>query len=260
MFCRGGRTTWRAALSAGALLWPAVAFATVYDLNADWSATSNPNGPWELRQGTVALPFVEDWMSITGVAAYNPSSGHIAQPAFSDSGVSGSSNSTPAFFKTVVAPTNDGNGFDWQRGDIIAQVTASSLGGGEGAANAVFTSPAAGVATISGVLWSARTILGRVTNWQLLVNGVSAASGTLDGATDTDEANAETFSLSDVLLTANETVELLLSPTSDGDIVGLDMSVDLTEVPEPSSLSIMITMLAGMTVLFRRRLDRNRQP
>jgi len=37
-----------------------------YDLNADWSDSSNPNGVWTYREGTNALPHVTAWQGLSG--------------------------------------------------------------------------------------------------------------------------------------------------------------------------------------------------
>src|SRR3954468_1027624 len=40
--------------------------ATTYDLKAQWSDASNPNGVWTYREGTNALPHVASWQSTLG--------------------------------------------------------------------------------------------------------------------------------------------------------------------------------------------------
>src|ERR1700732_5005953 len=52
---------WLFPMVAILLLATPAAKATTYDLNADWSNSSNPNGVWSYNEGTNPLPFQANW-------------------------------------------------------------------------------------------------------------------------------------------------------------------------------------------------------
>ncbi len=52
-----------------------LAQATTYDLSADWSTSSNPNGDWSYKQGATPLPlFQNNWLA-TGLNAWTTAAG-----------------------------------------------------------------------------------------------------------------------------------------------------------------------------------------
>lgn len=67
---------------------------------------------------------------------------------------------------------------DWIAGDIVVHSTDASNGVGQGIANAVWTSPCHGVATIEGHVWLGRDI-GRSNNWRLVHNSTVLTGGSL---------------------------------------------------------------------------------
>ncbi len=212
-------TVIRATLLIALLTLPPIAEATVYNLSADWSDAANPTGPWSYRVGTTLLPHNANWTIF-------PS----PQPAYQPSNVSG--NYLPAWYKATSVPA----GFDNQVGDVIVH-TNDNFNGNEalGAANVLFTVPAAGRYQISGGLWNANTSLvpgdfaPRPQDWRLFVNNTLMASGTLSGLPgDATRANPQTFNLANVLLNAGDTVRLDVSRNINaqaGFFVGTDLTI-----------------------------------
>ena len=132
------------------------ALAATFNLNADFSSTTNPNGPWTYREGTNALPLVSDWTPLTATAV---------QPAWAPSATSGSF--LPAWFKST---TDNPAGLDILGGDVVVHTTDSFNGAAYGVANVIWTSPSAGLIDLSGNAWMARDI-GRSNSWSLALNG-----------------------------------------------------------------------------------------
>lgn len=209
-----------------ALCWAAEASAaTSYDLRGDWSRKANPNGPWALLQGASALPADADWTPLSNTdTAYNPTGGHIKQPAFAPGNAPG--NFLPAFFKAAVTP--ESTGFGWLKGDVVLHTTDGFNGAGEGPASAVFTAPAAGTAKLSGYVYNARNI-NRPQAWRLSVNGVVKDSGALPGDGSITRSTRTTFKLGKVALSLGDTVTLEIyengGSSGAGDFVGLDLKV-----------------------------------
>ncbi len=128
--------------------------ATTYDLNANWSDSSNPNGVWTYREGTNSLPHVSAWQGLSGDFV-------TAQPAWARN-ATGSSNLPPWFKSSAVV----GLTHDWQTGDVVMHSTDGFNGIGSGEGNVIWTSPITGTATVSGNTWMGRDI-GRGNHWAL---------------------------------------------------------------------------------------------
>ncbi len=222
------------AVVAGAalLLFAPAANATTYDLNSDWSNTSNPNGPWALLQGNAPLPFVPGWTGIN--SAWAPSNNN--------------GNFLPGWFQAnETGASACGSNCDWNVGDVIMHTVDASNGNPSlGVANVQFTSPTAGVADISGVLWNARNI-GRSQGWDLYVGGLLVDSGSLPGNGTITESDPTTFNLAGILLSANETVDLAIFNTGGtGDFVGNDLTINFTATPLPSTWLMLLGGLFGL--------------
>jgi hypothetical protein len=137
---------------------------TVYDLRADWSEVSNPNGAWSIREGANALPHVNSWQSALGGWS-------VAQPAWARS--ENGNNRLPVWMKSNGSETF---ARDWIAGDVVVHSTDGSNGVGNGVANAAWISPCNGTASISGHVWMGRDI-GRSNNWRLLHNALVLTGG-----------------------------------------------------------------------------------
>lgn len=238
-------------LAAGALMAaaaviaaaPGVAYATSYDLNADWSDVSNPNGVWTLREGLNALPSVANWQGFNN-------------PAWAPSNDGG--DFLPGFLKANGVGSDDCATCNWLAGDVVVHTTDFANGRGEGVANVLFVTPFSGTADIAGLTWAGRSI-GRTQGWDLLINGVSQGGGSLPGDGTNGRGSPDLFSFSNIVLNTGDQVELRLFQQSGdalGDFVGLNVHVDLTAsgaVPEPASWGLMFVGFAGVGTVLRRR-------
>ncbi|OJY38154.1 MAG: hypothetical protein BGP06_17150 [Rhizobiales bacterium 65-9] len=236
-----------------ALTLSGAAHAAIYDLAADWSDASNPNGVWTYREGSNALGHVSDWY---GSTLY--SSG-TAQPAWATGVATGAF--LPAVFKATSGGADNrisccGANQNFLKGDIVAHTTDGFNGAAFGTFNILFTAPSDGTADISGLLWNARIIGDRPQGYSLYVDGVLAASGAIAGL---DRDHALTFGAPSAMLAAGDTVMLQLYRTgSTGDFVGIGMTVDFTPtiggaVPEPSTWAMMLVGFAGLGFASQRR-------
>jgi hypothetical protein len=222
----------------------------IVDLTNDWSNASNPNatnpnGTWQYRSGTTDPPLFADWQSLCG--------GSPAQPAWAPSNTD--HNYLPALFQAACTPSSAfSSGIDaanWAKGDIIDHTVDPFNGVGNGVANYLFTSNVGGSFNISGTVWDARHI-SRPQGWSLLVNGISMASGSMDG--NVSKSSPNTFSVN-FLFNPGTMVELdeFRNGTA-GDFVGSTLTIAGTPsvVPEPGSIMLMGTGLAALWVRARR--------
>ena len=138
--------------------------ATVYDLAADWSDTTNPHGPWSYNEGANPL-----------LLAFPPSSSfsNADQVVWSRSINSPDHNSLPGCFKSGGSEIIV---HDWLPGDVVMHSTDQQNGAGNGPGNFTWTSPFAGVINLSGGVWRGRDI-GRGNTWTLYKNGTALTSG-----------------------------------------------------------------------------------
>lgn len=136
---------------------------TIYDLNADWSDTSNPNGVWAYREGLNPLPHV-NW-------GIDP----LFYPAWAYNGnAAGGFGHVPVWMKlqTSLSPGR----LDWLIGDVVIHSTSNDRGESSGPANVTWTSPFSGRITISGSAWIDSTTP-RSQQWTLYLNGTPLSSG-----------------------------------------------------------------------------------
>ncbi len=195
--------------------------ATTYDLTTQWVNGTNPNGPWSLVQGSTPLPYVKVWTSwpttpkLTRQSAFAP--GPITNTHPGDY--------IPAWFKST-ANYSFGTGLGGLvKGKIGLHTTDPANGASNGAASAVFVAPSAGVATISGVVYSL-AYLGRPQAWQVTVNGTVEASGTDPNDGSISYANPAKFNLKKVALNVGDVVEFTIYQTGGlGDFMGADLNV-----------------------------------
>jgi hypothetical protein len=151
------------------ILFPCVASsssaAVVFDLAADWSDSTNPNGPWSYNDVN-GRPLTKN------IPDTDLSNEHFAgpQPAWilQEHGPGG----VPMAFKSrgVTAGTF------W---NLDAPAGRVGMHGQPLFAGITWTSPVSGETTISGGVWKMRKNIGRVIDWHLTVNGVIVTGGTL---------------------------------------------------------------------------------
>jgi MYXO-CTERM domain-containing protein len=217
----------------------------VYDLQTDWSNSSNPNGPWTYRQGTAALPFQPD----LGDACCTPTDG--IGGAWAPGQVSG--NFLP-FWAQAVADTPG-----YLSGDVLVHSVSSPNGNTAlGEANVIWTAPTSGVIDITGGLWYAQWALQRSNDFTLTLGATLLAQGTVSFNDIYDRSSPLTFALSGLTVNAGDVLMLTVQRSAgfaNGTIAGLNLTVTQTPssaVPEPSGALLALTGLALLR-LGRRR-------
>jgi hypothetical protein len=202
-----------------ALLFTASAWAgTVYDLTADWSDNTNPNGVWSVNSGPVALQPVTD-LSDTGIDYFpTPQPGFTALPIFGDI--------VPVWFRTT-GPLDNGNP-DWEIGDIITHTSRFDIPN----SNVTWTSDFDGAIDILGSVWPTRW---GINDWFLYYNDVLLTGGTVAGGDPFDRSNPFYFELGaggpgalrNIPVVVGDVVELEVVRTDDGseDYVGVDLRI-----------------------------------
>ena len=199
--------------------------ATNYNLNSDWSDAANPNGVWTYREGSNALPHISSWQSSLGGWA-------SAQPGWANS--ENGTNRLPFLYKSNGTETFP---HDWLAGDVIVHSTDGFNGIGNGPANVLWTSPIAGLASITGSVWLGRDI-GRSVDWSLLINGVAITGGSLSSGDPFNRASPFLFSagsggaaaINNLAVSPGNTLELLFQtspPSGPGDFVGVNLNLSV---------------------------------
>ena len=240
-------------LLASLLTATVTAQAALYDLNAGWSDSNNPNGVWTYREGTNALPHQ---------ASLTPANFSSAQPAWArtDGSSSGDHTFLPLWFKLSATPLF---ALDMQTGDVGMHSTDSTNGIGAGPGNVIWTSPTNGTASIAGAVWEARDI-GRSNHWSLSINGVVVTGGDISAANssrsvpfDFSAGSGGAAALANIPVFAGEVIALQIAETSVntfGDLVGTRFTVNT--VPEPSTAFFSVIGVLGLA-LRRIRNGRN---
>jgi len=228
------------------LFFSALAQADTFDLAAQWSNTSNPNGTWTYREGNNALPLVPNYDFGGTIPGFTP------QPAWAPSDIGGhflpvwlqsSQTGTPSgFYSGAVLP-----------GDVIVHSTDVFNGSGEGIANVIWTSPEAGTIDISGDIWWVRN-LGRANDFSVHVGGALVADGVISDGSIYTRSNALQFGAGGIPVLAGEVVELDVTQDPNsfaGEINGVNLQItESTATPEPGSLSLLglgLTLVAGFS-------------
>jgi len=219
-----------------------------YNINTDWSDTTNPNGVWSYNYGNspigVHQPFF--WGG-AGWGIYDFGEASM---------VKGSAPSGPSpFGGTVPAP------FDWVPGDVMMHAISIPYGGDYTFLNARWTSPADGLIDITGRAWdgSIQPYGDRDVAWALLVGGTPIAQHSSTVGVHRTDANAQFganliggASLSGIPVLAGDIVEFRVMTVSYyGQFVGIEENIALT-VPEIGSVPLFVAGLA-MFAAFRKR-------
>lgn len=209
----------------------------VYDLNADWSDTQNPNGAWSYREGTSLLN-----RGIVLSYSYEPVPGWV-----------GLDNSAPGIYKS--------------RGDIGVLPALARVG--EGVANILWTAPSTGTIDISGAVWDQGafcTFFGSEepsSLWALSHNGNSLSAGELPCAGGYYSSSPLYFSLGsggsgalqNIQVTAGDqmVLELGFGPFGGLDGIGINFTITLT----PDSGGCPNASFAEDAILWHQPLARN---
>ena len=201
----------------------AVQAQVVSDLRGDWSDAMNPNGRWAYRQTSTLLPS-GTW-----------SSDFAAQPAWVGA------------FPIMWLRAQSTAGFDVQVGDIVTHSSKDTANLG----NVIWTSPNNGTIDINGGVWMIRDI-GRANDWVLRKNGALLSTGSLFSGDPYNRANPFNLdagsggALNAVAVSVGDQIELsFLRISANGDYNGVNFSVTLTTVPEPSSIILSSIALCG---------------
>jgi len=218
------------------------AASMIWDLKADWSNTSNPNGSWSYNEGANPLPFTSSWSLGPGQDGWGESSPPL-----------------PFWFRANSAPPSQ----DYLVGDIMVHTTDGQNGAGNGPANVTWTSPITGMIDISGSAWMDDNEPTRGNQWSIYLNNDLLAQGFLSGSDPYTRASPFDFStgslstpnaLDDIPVTMGDVVKLEYVRTSpDGYFVGTELTITGT-IPEPGSIALLA--LAGLALLVRQRCRR----
>jgi hypothetical protein len=238
---------------ATAVVWLLVGLAgsaradLTFDLANDWSDTSNPNGVWSYNQAP-GVPITVHQSNYFG--------GTVAQPAWANATLPEGTGHIPVWPKSVFDYTTvPSANLDLPLGRVAMHPndTLSSLPGhGTDVAGVTWTSPATGVATISGDLWELSPSLGRDTDWSISLNGATLTGGTIlhtdpfNSSSPDSFANgsggpgALTFAVSQGDVVSLDIVRNPLSAGAAATFMGVDETISLqtTAVPEPSTLGL----------------------
>lgn len=220
---------WLLLLSCAVLVLPAT---TIYNLNDAFGA-SNPSGAWTFREGSNVLPVVSSWI---------PGNFAAAQSAYAKGTVQ-----VPSWLEVSANPLFAST--DFQLGDVLVHSSAT------GVANVMWTSPLNGVADVTGGLWMARNI-GRGNHFELFLNSTLLAQGNVSDGDIFSRSNPLGFSLGNLALRVGDVVRLEVTKTSTfGDFSGVNLSIGVNEIPEPSLSILVFSGLATFSAIlrFRRR-------
>jgi hypothetical protein len=235
---------------------PVHAGTVIYDLKNDWNPPANPNGVWSYNTGNTPLPF----QLIAGLPTGTPGA-YIWDTNLSDHQF------LPLWFQA------SGLFSGVQSGDIVVHTQDDGNGVGLGPANVTWTSPIAGLASISGNVWQLKNIPERSNHWSLYDNGVLLTGGDITGADAYDRTNPFDFSagtggpsmLQNIPVLPGDVLSLFIvsttsNPTRDGYFVDTNLTIDVTtadtgSVPEPASLLVFAGLgtVIGLGAMRRRQ-------
>jgi hypothetical protein len=218
---------------------------TVYNLNTDWSDTSNPNGVWSYNYGNSPIPVHQTFF--WGGAGWGTFSFGEAAALKGNPIATG----TPDPFGGTTPAVHD-----WLPGDVMMAAISIPYGGDTTFINARWTSPGSGTIDITGRAWDGM-IEGygdRDVAWALLVGGQTIAQhlSTVhvfrgDGAAQFANNLLPGKTLTGIPVNPGDIVEFrLMTDTYYGQFVGVEESITL--VPETGAAPLFLAGLAAMAM------------
>lgn len=223
--------------------------AAVYDLSADFSNISNPNGAWSFTLGGTALAH---FAQPSTPNAFNAAAGNGYWGGGADFFV------PPFVVKTTASGSAIGGGYgngDFLAGDVVVH------GPNDGSAVAInWTAAAAGSISFSSSIWYAHSIVQRSEDVAVFLNGTALGSVTVtNGIT---RVNALTsLAGSNIAVSAGDVLSFRFSKSAGqefGSLAGIGAVVDFTPrvnaaVPEPATWGMMILGFGAVGTAMRRR-------
>jgi len=240
-------------LTACVALLPLAASAVVpgvyhYSLVNDWSDTQNPNGPWSYNMNSAPITTHQTfWFGQAGWGYSYIADGSIMKGSY---------------YTDMIDPWGESSGtaHDWLPGDVMMHALSLAYGGDSTFLNVAWTSPADGTINIDGRAWDGQLFAGRDVGWQLTVGGHAIAQlGSVYGLFRNDAAAqfgnnlVNGNQLNNIAVTKGEVVDFLVATdTYYGQFVGIQENIDLTVVPEPTTISLALACLAGACLVRKR--------
>ena len=229
----------RPILSAALMLCTAASsFAAVYDVQADFSNSDNPNGTWGYMVGNSFL------------LHSNSPNPNALNPVLTN----GFWGTSPDYNSSIMQATGNGSGAsgytdsDFLAGDVLVHSTNPGTGD---PSRIVWTAPEAGEIDYDFSIWYAHSPITRSNTYMLKLNGTPLETGVL--LPIDNRPNAHTYSDTDISVLAGDILEIEIVPTigqNFGSLAGVGFVVDFTGIPEPTTLSVLA---AGAVVCLRRR-------
>jgi len=224
------------------MLAASTANAAVYDLQSDWSESSNPNGPWAFRHGSTLLTWFSE-IPVTGIA---------------NQGMWGTSNVIGNFVPVAFRAAYDGSviGLDYLAGDIFLGARDFANGSMNGVGTIAWTSPVSGTIDITGSIWTMRAI-GRSTDWALVLDDTTLNGGNLSGATHSRN-NALPLNFTGLAVSIGDVLEFRFDTPANqlGDPLGLSLTItthnEAQPAPEPATLAVLSATVVAFGALRRR--------
>ena len=194
--------------------------AATYDVTADWSNSSNPNGVWSYLQGSTPLPFQSNFGMGTCANTASGIGGGWAP------GIDSSGYCVPVFFK---ATGNAANTNDWLAGDVLIHSAGGpNTNSALGQAQLDWIAPAAGTISFNGAIWYAHSVVARSNDFFFTVGGTRYANGTVSSSNGSNRSNMTTFSNAGPIAVSAGTQVILLIQPSVGQTLGSLAGVKLT--------------------------------
>lgn len=204
--------------------------AIVWDFDADWSETQNPNGVWSLLEGENPLPHIASWQSSLGGWSQ-------PQPGWAES--ENGNNRLPFFFRSNGSETFAN---DFNAGDTVIHSWDPVNGVGNGQGTIRWTAPYRCYVRLNGEVWIGRDI-GRAVTVRIRRNGATVASAPVSSGDPYSSANPLPLNdgagpLNVLQLEAGDTIDLLFeSVGAAGDFVVInDYTIEDRGCPPDLSL------------------------
>jgi hypothetical protein len=221
---------------------PVQAGSTTYDLAADWSDTTNPNGTWAYGLLSPSLQF-SPFTQVVDQGTIDPGDFNGYQPSW---------------FGPAPASLMKSRGvsdYDFPTGSVGGHTPLV----GTGYLAVQWTAPSASTVDLSGGTWMWRSI-GRTESISLFIDGKPLFSdvtipGQSDGVNSSNPftladaivaAGGSASGLMDISVQAGDTITLAVSAVNEQDFVGLDFTINASSVPEPASVVLIGLGSIGM--------------